>query len=83
MADREVPRRVTQHQLEIVPPERIPEFPAVPLGQAATVPPVTTPSLLPPAPSDLELRERQRRWLEERAKFERSRDSDGSSSSSK
>ena len=83
MADREVPRRVTQQQLEIAAPERVPEVLAVPLAPPVPGPSAAIPSSLPPAPSDLELRERQRRWLEERARFERARDSDDSSSSSK
>ena len=83
MAEREVPRRLMQQQLEVAPTERTSEARWVPEERPLPPPPASTSSSLPPTPSDLPLRERQRRWLEERARFERTRRSDAPASSSK
>ena len=83
MAEREEPRRLTQHRLE--PP--VPETPVLPTGTAPPPSPASREApALPPIPreaSDLRLRERQRRWLEERDRFERSRVSRESTSEAK
>ena len=83
MAEREGACRVTQHQLEVAGPDRGPAPRAAPTLLTGPTGPVLKPSSVPSEPSDRRLRERQRRWLEERTRFELLRDSDGSPSSSK
>lgn len=85
MAGREVSRRMTQRQLEAAAPER--SAPAPPTAPEPAAPPAGRPAP-PTAPvpreaSDLRLRERQRLWLEARARFERAQDSENAASSSK
>lgn len=83
MAKRDSPRRVTQHQLGFAEPDLGPALPENrPANETSSRPDATKPPLAR-EPSDLKLRDRRRRWLEERERFERSRDSSGASSSSK
>ncbi len=78
MEERSGARRVTQQHLGDPPVESAPEdAPEAPLVEPTTGPsdpapldPSSAPS--PRGPSDLELRERQRAWRVERARFERS-----------
>ena len=63
-------RKLTQRRFEVAEPEEAP--PAEP--PAPTEPELPPPPPLPlRAPSGLELRERQQRWFDERARFEASR----------
>ena len=85
MAGREVSRRMTLRQLEATAPER--SGPATPIAPEPTAPSAAR-TAPPSAPvrreaSDLRLRERQRLWLEARARFERAQDSENASSSAK
>jgi len=71
MEERRVARGLMQRQLEVAPDESAPppcaDPPTVPETDASTTPPPA-----PRAPSGDSLRERQERWLEERARFEAS-----------
>ncbi len=83
MAKRDRPRRVTQHQLGFAEPDLRPAPPEIRPENETSSRPDATDRPLSREPSDLKLRDRRRRWLEERARFERSRDPSGASSSSK
>jgi hypothetical protein len=80
MESRESPRRVTQRQLEVpAPPPAEPatEPAAEPVAEPHTSPePVAARPPISREPSEATLRERQQRWLRERARFEASQAKD-------
>lgn len=73
MAERENPRGVTQRHLDVEAPPKEPPSGEPPPPAAPE--PVPTPPPISREPSDTALRERQRRWILERARAESAGDS--------
>lgn len=66
------PRKLTQRRFELAPAEATASPAPSELPEPEPSPAPSLPPLAPRPPSDIALRERQERWLEERSRFEAS-----------